>query len=245
MLQENKVNSHSFQVDNILAFGDSYPAGINKFDVIFNSNTQQNKINFVTELKELIGASKAHNYSGYKKNNLAISYDVFKALKNYKEIDSTLVLITWTGLFGNTHWDLESETFIPFDSKLELDYKRELYINFATISKTVHFLDNLKVKYLMTSSFLDYQNTQELKNILTPFADNWMDWGYSNNTLLDLINETYSREYDYNLDSIRKNDLFHYPSLTDYCTVCSHPNQEGHKLIAKHLANYLNTNYGS
>ena len=226
------------KISKLFVFGDSFAAGINKdLNGGYNSEENQEEINFGTQLKKYLDIESVENFGGAGRANGAIAKDVFL---NAKDIDTKkdFVIITWSGMFRNFGTDLESERFVPKPFREEPVFMKEIAKNFAYIMNTVIELRSYGINFICTNSFVNYSNIEEYKLPLFPFADEWVEWGMPGNTLFDMANGTFLDDTtDFN--EVEKHDNTLRIKKSDNINTCFHPNKNGHDIIAKKLSEYI------
>lgn len=239
----------SRHVRRIVAFGDSFPAGINKVEGVYNSIENRKEINFVNQLS-LLTEVEHLNFGRPGHSNMSISYDIHKFFReeNYRQDD--LIIVCWSGFFRNFVWDFDSKRFaahyIPEMEGDNEDYVREVTRTYSFILNTIYLLEKNLVNYKFIPSFVDYKTIEVLNKLIYEYENSWIHGNQFNATLLGIVTNQLGVDNSF-LEKIHRKEVLH--DLTDLpydknlLSPCSHPNAEGHKVIANYLYSYfLNSN---
>ena len=235
------------KIKNLLVFGDSFPAGLNKDEHgTHNSLEEQNKICFGTQMNRYIDIENVWNYGFAGRSNLAIAHDVLQHVSTHGFQDS-FVIICWTGLFRDSKWNDEKQKFEATEYTEQPDYLKEVFNSRAYILNTYDLLKKLNVDFLFTSSFLDYKETL-LGTYLKGCRENWIEWEKPNNTLFNIASNTFCAKTNTTFIGKLKDQMYlntgdYYKSNSDGINICSHPNRVGHRKIAIKLTQYIKNYY--
>lgn len=235
----------SRHVRRIVAFGDSFPAGINKVEGAYNSIENRKEINFVNQLS-LLTEVEHLNFGRAGHSNMSISYDIYKFFKeeNYRQDD--LIIVCWSGFFRNFVWDFDSNRFVAhFIPEMEgdnEDYVREVTRTYSFILNTIYLLEKNLANYKFIPSFVDYKTIEVLNKLTYEYENSWIHGNQFNATLLGIVTNQLGVDNSF-LEKITRKEVLHDLSDLPYdknlLSPCSHPNAEGHKVIANYLYSYF------
>lgn len=238
---------------NLIFFGDSYVAGTLKDENdIPNSIEEQHRVSFSTHVANSLKVDEikhpitfCENKAKAGNSNEGIFYDIINHLDyaegNYIEPKTTFVFVAWSSLirFGKYDERLKSvETY----KKEERDFH---YIDvciksYSVIVAAYQILKSRGYNFLFSSSFTDFsQHSIFNKYLSQDIIDSWWNYGKNDNNLYDMI--THNKFHF--TKRLAFNEHKHYDNNHPNVSKCYHPNKKGHKLIAKKLSEYINSNY--
>lgn len=239
----------SRHVRRIVAFGDSFPAGINKIEGVYNSVENRKEINFVNQLSLLTGVEHL-NFGRAGHSNMSISYDIHKFFREDNCRQDDLVIVCWSGFFRNCIWDFDSNRFvahyIPEMEGNNEDYVREITRTYSYIFNTINLLENNSVNFIFAPSFVDFKSVVGLKDLVDNYKSAWIFSEKTNATLLGIVTDQVGKDNSFLQEVERKevlHDVSNFPHDKNLLSPCSHPNAQGHKFIANKLHNLLLNNY--
>jgi hypothetical protein len=226
----------------LIAFGDSFTSGFYVTPIMKDFYEQS----YVARLCE-IQNSPFKSYKNFAKggwSNHHIAWDLYKfLLTNKKNLSNIFILIGWTSYHRFPSIDKlyngKKKNSFPYhynDGKNTDSYPiSEEFLISQTDLKILgccNLLRDNNVKFAMINSFADHSNHEfsSIKNI-----PEWINGREKNNTLLNIIQETYLDKFDSSFDG----NLPYECKPSKYVTPCCHPSNEGHYLIAKTLLKYL------
>lgn len=211
----------------IVAFGDSFVQGQIKLPHVI-SQEEMKRINFVTRLGEYFNIP-VENYGlrGFGQN--AIAFDVIQFFRNNNFDKEVLLLVSWSGYSRALSFSPEHNRYKDW-SRQNLSSEDDFaYINNINIRGIHSLLTDNKQPFLMLSSFLNMFDVQEIN--LNGIESNWIE-----ETLFEMCTGERKSTPDFRINHDNKN---FYSSTHPNLSECMHPSEEGHKVIANKLANYI------
>lgn len=224
----------------LLVSGDSFTKGLIK---VPNRNTEeeQNKINWGTQLGKLLN-SEVINLSHWGSGTDYITYSILNYLKNTEDRDF-FVIASYSGLERQWGGPPTAKYIYQGPHYRTENYKELFFKNEMMIRGFHQFLKEENIPHFFTNAFCDlkYANenlTDDCFNLgNSEIKDYWLNWEYDSNTLYNIILGNYLEPNPIYMHSTQSEKDFH--RGTKYIAGCLHPNEEGHKLIAKTLLPYV------
>lgn len=207
----------------IVAFGDSFVQGLIKEPYEISSEEME-RINFVTRLGEHFNIPvENYGYRGFGQNSIA--YDIVNYIHTNGTNADTLFLVVWSGFARNPQFDWKTYRYTQFKPlQKEPFYINHLYLNTVNIRGVYSLLQSSQQPFLMLNSFINLFEIEDLN--LKGIEEQWID-----ETLFEMcigkgkLIEKQDTEYFYT----------DHPNLAK----CKHPSEEGHKVIAEKLGEYI------
>lgn len=245
---------------NLVVFGDSFVEGYTKAGNIED--------NFVKLLGDYLDIETINvGFRGH--GNVSISYDVLNYVRNNDIKDSAFLIVwsEWDRqyLVNDTRQMNEVSYLSGLQSRPQgfsnelLDHGVKRWQSEIAYNGVCNVLRDLNVPFLMISSqcnqaFYDVriirkksERGSRLVTDQTPFKfvlaektleEHWIEYPSTNNTLFDIITDNWlnktNRHYLLKICNAQQNT-----EAYEYMTNDLHPNEEGHKLIAKTLEPYI------
>jgi hypothetical protein len=257
----------------LYTFGDSFVEGyIHGYQGRFDGNwpltpsrTQQMKenklVSFTKHLSECLGLED-YNLGRAGAWNQYIIEQVANFDSCYTEND--FILVVFTTPFGREHEPVRTKDFNAVGAPIEDDIdKMGDWHRYCLTKYYKQILDVKEIlsgkKYLLTQGFspiFGYVDTSSLPT----HVDNFIEWGVKNNTLIDIISNTWLDETKENFllkkkkfmlswlnkmykfeQDITEEENKKWRSLVGKGLIakCNHPSPKGHELIAKTLLPYI------
>ena len=211
----------------IVAFGDSFVQGQIKLPFQI-SEEEMNRINFVTKLGERYNIPVV-NY-GFRGNaNNGIAFDIHKHIRKYGFDPSTLFLIVWSGYSRKQAFKKEDNNYHNWKEQEHTCVDDLSYLNNVNIRGTYSLLKDYNQPFFMMNSFMNLFDVNELN--LYNIKERWIS-----ETLFEMCSGEKQVIPHY---SVNHDDKKYFTSNNKNISECMHPSEEGHKLIANILSNYL------
>lgn len=241
----------------LVAFGDSFVEGLIKDtshplvenEKKGNPTWHRHEINFATLIANDFDL-EIKNYARRGQGNNYIASRVWDHFRQ-EDVSQDILLIVWSGFHRPIpYFTCEQEYWGNHNM-----YGHKYTMDEISIFGVMQLCKMAKVPYLMSNSFVDWhalendEDTMKAKNIHnveTLFCsqkwfepENYIEWGQSNNTLIDICAGTWNHKNPIVMRSpIREHSQMKIKN-NDAIASCWHPNEKGHRLIADTLKPYI------
>lgn len=238
---------------NLIFFGDSFVEGtIKQENDLPNTKEEQKRIRFSTHVANTIEtdgikhpATFCENKARAGNSNEGILYSIIDHLDhaegNYVDPKTTFVFVAWTSIIRFGKYDEPTKAVATYvKDERDFHYIDVCLKSYSSVVAAYQILKSRGYNFLFSSSFTDFsQHLFFNKYLSKDIMDIWWNYGKKDNNLYDMITQN---KFPFT-KRLTVNEHKFYSSNHPNVSNCYHPNEKGHKLIAKNLLKHLNSNY--
>lgn len=176
------------------------------------------------------------NKGRFASGNMQIGNKVY----NYDFEPDDIAIIAWSGPVRNYIWHDDEKVYGTLwvdkrDCDCGTHINENLYLTEVMLRFVNDYLTAKNIRFLMTSAFVDYKQCFQLEKIKDWDRLNWIEPHTVNNTLYDIVSDTWLNT----AIKIDQNIHKRYSTRNEYIAECYHPSNLGHILIGDTLTPYV------